>query len=108
MNIKFLKNITRLTREDINMKKFLSTLHRWMGFPLGLLFVVTFATGSISTIEELLKRISISNENSHFEYQQTTLPENAEALAIITKDKQGIRSIILPSLETPYYRVEAS
>lgn len=90
------------------MKKFLSTLHRWLGFPLGLLFVITFATGSISTIEELLKRINISSENSHFEYHPTTLTENAEALAIITKDKQDIRSIVLPSLGTPYYRVEAS
>lgn len=90
------------------MKKFLSTLHRWLGFPLGLLFVVTFATGSISTIEELLKRINISSENSHFEYHPTTLTENAEALAIITKDKQDIRSIVLPSLGAPYYRVEAS
>lgn len=87
------------------MNKFLSTLHRWLGFPLGLLFVVTFATGSISAIDELLKRVSITTENSQYVYQATSLTENAQALAVITEDKQEIRSIVLPTPESPYYRV---
>lgn len=89
------------------MKKFLSTLHRWLGFPLGILFVITFVTGAISSVEELLKRVDISTENSDYQYRPTTLSENANVLAVITEGKQGIRSIVMPSLETPYYRVEA-
>jgi uncharacterized iron-regulated membrane protein len=88
------------------MKKFLSTLHRWLGFPLGLLFVVTFATGSISAVEEMLKRVDISAENNDYQYRPTTLAENADVLAVITEGKKDIRSIVMPSLETPYYRVE--
>lgn len=87
------------------MKNFLSTLHRWLGFPLGLLFVVIFATGAIFAVEELLKRADQATVNSNYSYQSTTLAENAQALATITDGKKDIRSIVLPNPNTPYYRV---
>ena len=36
------------------MKRFLITLHRWLGYPLGIIFAVTILTGILSGIDDLL------------------------------------------------------
>jgi uncharacterized iron-regulated membrane protein len=87
------------------MKKILITLHRWLGFPLGILFILTFATGCLTAIDELLIRIEQSNENSQFIWKRSTLEQNAQAIEYFTLQHTGIRQIQIPSKEKPYYRV---
>lgn len=82
------------------MKGFLSKLHRWLGFPLGLLFLVTFTTGFLTAIDELASR----KQYSGYHYRKTGLDEDALALASITRNHQGIRQIIMPTESTPYYQ----
>ena len=94
------------------MRKFFTTLHRWLGFPLGLLFVITFGTGCLTTVAELLGRVEHARTNTEYVYRSTTIEEDARAVSIIIKDKKGedkkgIRQVTLPSKDTPYYQVVA-
>jgi uncharacterized iron-regulated membrane protein len=87
------------------MKKILITLHRWLGFPLGILFILTFATGSLTAIDELLIRMQKSNENSQFIWKTTTIEQNAQAIEYIVSQHKTIRQIHIPNKDEPYYRV---
>lgn len=86
------------------MKKYLVYLHRWLGFPLGLLFIVVFGTGLIAAFEEMLSRMDFADED--YQYRETTIAQDADALAVITEGRDGIRQIIMPTKKTPYYQVE--
>ena len=83
------------------MNKFLVVLHRWLGFPVGILFVVVFGTGAITAVDELIGRMG----HGHYEYRKTTITEDAAALSLITEGKEGIRQVIMPTESTPYYQV---
>ena len=87
------------------MKKILITLHRWLGVPLGILFILTFATGCLTAIDELLIRIQQSNENSQFIWKTTTVEQNAQAIEYIVSQHKTIRQIHIPNKDEPYYRV---
>lgn len=87
------------------MKKTLTTLHRWLGFPLGIVFIITFATGCLTAVDELLTRVQENQESSHFIWKKTTLAEDAQAIEYFTSLHKGIRQIEMPSPENPYYRV---
>ena len=89
------------------MNKTLSTLHRWLGFPLGLLFVITFGTGCLTAVAELLARFEYRQSHASLSYRSSTIEENAAALAIIVDGKKGIRQVLMPSPESPYYQVVA-
>jgi uncharacterized iron-regulated membrane protein len=82
------------------MNAFLRKLHRWLGFPLGLLFLVTFATGFLNAIDELASR----KQYAGLDYRKTGPDEDARALALITRNHQGIRQIVMPTENTPYYQ----
>lgn len=82
------------------MNTFLRKLHRWLGFPLGVLFLITFATGFLTAIDELVSR----NQYSGYTYRETGLEEDARALALITRNHEGIRQIVMPTESTPYYQ----
>jgi uncharacterized iron-regulated membrane protein len=85
------------------MQKTLQKIHRWVGLPLGLLFIVTFGTGFITAIEELISR---TQQYSEFQYTTSTTNEISSALEIITKKgTKNIQRITLPSKETPYFQV---
>lgn len=86
------------------MKKFLVTLHAWLGFPLGLLFIVTFGTGGLTAIDDLIERFEQKKKSSAYVFRPTTLTEDANALTIITKNNKNLRKIILPTPDTPYYQ----
>lgn len=49
------------------IKEFLTTCHRWLGFPVGILFIITFGTGLITAIDELSVRVeqALVNNNNH-------------------------------------------
>lgn len=87
------------------MKRSLITLHRWLGFPLGLVFMITFGSGCLTALGELLDRKGDSQRRAAFTYRMTTIPEQAAALGVVTRDKPGIRKIIMPTARTPYYEV---
>ena len=86
------------------MKKYLVYLHRWLGFPLGLLFVVVFGTGLISAFEEMLSRVDFAGPE--YQYRETTIAQDADALAAITGGRDGIRQVVMPTEKTPYYQVD--
>ncbi len=87
------------------MKKILTTLHRWLGFPVGLLFVITFGTGCLTALDELLERREQHLFNTNYTYRATTVEEDAKAISTIIQGKQSIRQLQLPSPATPYYQV---
>lgn len=86
------------------MELFLRQLHRWLGFPIGLLFLLTFATGFLTATEELLFRTQ--SPTSQFTYRETTIEEDAHALTTMTKQHKEIRQIIMPTQATPYYQAQ--
>ncbi len=87
------------------MKKILTTLHRWLGFPVGILFVVMFGSGCLTAIDELLERYEQAQYNSNYSFKQISSAEKAAVISTITEGKKGVRSIVLPTEETPYFRV---
>jgi len=89
------------------MKTFLTSLHRLVGFPLGLLFVVTFGTGSLTAIDELIHRVEQVQFNTEYQYRDTTIEEDARSLEYIIEGKKGLRQLVLPTEDTPYYQVVA-
>lgn len=82
------------------MNVFLKKLHRWLGVPLGLLFSVTFATGFLSAVDELASR----DRYSGYTYRDSSLDEDARALAMMTAKHEGIRQVVMPTERTPYYQ----
>ncbi|MEJ2744055.1 MAG: hypothetical protein P8176_16685, partial [Gammaproteobacteria bacterium] len=106
-------------------KKYLKSLHRYLGFPLGILFVVTFGSGCLTALDELLTRaaqangkISYSWPSSLFEFtfnaeekngfnETASLEKTAQALSVITAGKPAVRQVLLPTFQAPYYRVKA-
>lgn len=70
------------------MKKFFSTVHRWLGFPLGLLFVITFGTGCLTAVDELLERVEHTRTKSHYIYRATSIEEDARALTFILEGRE--------------------
>ncbi|MDN3637474.1 PepSY-associated TM helix domain-containing protein [Simiduia curdlanivorans] len=86
------------------MKSFLITLHRWLGLPLGLLFVVTFGTGFITAIDELVKRQTQAQFDRAYNYRATSIQEDAAALEALAQAHQGISRMQLPTPEAPYYQ----
>lgn len=85
------------------MHNTLQKIHRWIGLPLGLLFVITFGTGFLNALDELLGR---ATDYSQFEYRASTISDTAEALTRITsKGTKGIRRIVMPSRDKPYFEV---
>ena len=89
------------------MRKFLITLHRWLGFPLGLLFVITFGTGCLTAVEELLERMTHSRDIAHYSWRATTIEDQARVIEQVIQGKKGIRQLQMPTIDTPYYRVTA-
>lgn len=87
------------------MNKFLSTLHRWLGLPLGLLFLVSFGSGCLTAVDELLQRYQTQQQNVDFQFRATTLEEQAQVLQQITQQSDNIRFIGMPTVDHPYYEV---
>lgn len=87
------------------IKRFLTTTHRWLGFPVGILFIITFGTGFITAIDELYGRISPTEKTTDKAFQQITIDESSVVLSGITQGKKGLSSIMMPTKDTPYYQL---
>lgn len=79
----------------------LRQLHRWLGLPMGVLFLITFGTGLLTAVDELLTR----GQFSDFRYQHHSLEQQAAVLQTLTAQHNDIRMLTLPSPEQPYYQV---
>ncbi len=89
------------------MKKNLMLLHRWLGFPLGIVFMITFGSGCLTAVDELWQRVEHHNYNAGYVWRATTPEENAIAVENMLKGKTAIRQILMPTPNNPYYRVVA-
>ncbi len=87
------------------IKKFLTTSHRWLGFPVGILFIITFATGLITAIDELSVRVDQALLNNNNPFQHISISDNGAVLSKITTAKKRISRIIMPTEATPYYQL---
>ncbi len=86
------------------IKQQFTLLHRWLGVPLGLIFLLTFATGGITALDELIKHgtRAISAE------QVASLPSKQQLVtaipALLAKHPDS-RVLYTPSKEVPFYRL---
>ena len=88
------------------MKSFLSTLHRWLGFIVGLIFLISFGTGFLTSIDELLSRQNnLPGNLKAIPYQQSSIAELAHAIEQLSPREQEIRQIKLPSEGSPFYEI---
>ena len=82
------------------MRGFLRQLHRWVGLPLGILFLVTLVSGVITGGEEFVRAI----DNKGQDYRPTTLEEDVRAIEKITSEVRRINAIVMPTPQTPFYQ----
>ena len=88
---------------EANMRRFLRQFHRWIGLPVSILFLITLTSGLIVGGEEL---VSAYNKMEQA-YGPTTVAENALAIEKITAEVRGLRSIVMPTPDTPFYQARA-
>lgn len=87
------------------MKFLLVNIHRWVGLPLGLLFVVTFFSGSLTALSELLKSNAVIESSMSAPFHAPSIAEQATALEFISTQHGDIKQITLPTESEPFYRV---
>ena len=81
----------------------LTQAHRWVGVPLGVLFLVTFVTGLLVGGVDLLRAIDRKGQT----YRSTSTAEDARALERMTQDVPGLFQAVMPTPRTPFYQARA-
>ena len=81
----------------------LKKIHRWLGFPLAVLFFITVVSGFLVGFDDALEVFNDYDQN----YIPVTLEEQAVALEKLTTQGINYRQIILPSPSTPFYQIRA-
>ena len=83
------------------MKRFLITLHRWVGFPLGILFTLTVLSGIVTGFDDLLDMLK------GYPASQVTLSDREMTLGIdiLAQRHSGARQIALPNETQPVFTV---
>ncbi|MFT7561604.1 MAG: hypothetical protein ACI93R_003533 [Flavobacteriales bacterium] len=98
------------------MNALLRKVHRWLGFPLGVLLLLTFATGMLTAIDELnARRQLLSNaflagehldlEASSYKGSGVSITEHARTLGMLSERHEDATEITLATKLTPYYQV---
>ena len=85
------------------LKPMVTLLHRWVGLPLGILFLATLVTGLIVGGADLLRALDGKDQT----YRETSIEEDARALERMTQDVPRIFQAVLPTPRTPYYQARA-
>jgi len=83
------------------MKRFLITLHRWLGYTLGIIFAVTILTGILSGIDDLLDMLVVPNAPAVVISDR----EMGLALDTLTARHSDARQVLLPSENEPVFTV---
>ena len=84
-------------------KLVVTQLHRWLGVPLGILFLVTLITGIAVGAADLLDELDRKGQT----YRPTSIAEDARALGRMTRDMPALFQAVLPTPRTPYYQARA-
>ena len=85
------------------LKRIVTLLHRWIGLPLGVLFLVTLVTGLVVGGADLLRALDGKGQT----YRETSIEEDARALDRMVQDVPRIFQAVLPTPYTPYYQARA-
>ena len=85
------------------LKRIVTLLHRWVGLPLGVLFLLTLVTGLIVGGADLLRALDGKGQT----YRETSVEEDARALERMMRDVPRIFQAVLPTPRTPYYQARA-
>lgn len=85
------------------LKPMVTLLHRWVGLPLGILFLAILVTGLIVGGADLLRALDGKDQT----YRETSIEEDARALERMTQDVPRIFQAVLPTPRTPYYQARA-
>ncbi|MCG7636449.1 MULTISPECIES: PepSY-associated TM helix domain-containing protein [unclassified Alteromonas] len=83
------------------MKKALTLLHRWVGFPIGVLFIVTLGSGLITGVVDY---ISVDRDFGQ-KYHRLSNSELSAHLRALHERHSGYRSIKVPQPSSPVFEV---
>ncbi len=85
------------------LKLILTQAHRWVGVPLGILFLVTLVTGLLVGGIDLVRATDRKGQT----YRRTSTAEDARALERMTQDVPGVFQAVMPTQRTPFYQARA-
>ncbi len=85
------------------LKRFVTLLHRWVGLPLGVLFLLALVSGLIVGGADLLRAVDGKGQT----YRETSIEEDARALELMTREMPRMFQALLPTTWTPYYQARA-
>ena len=85
------------------LKVIVTQVHRWVGVPLGVLFLVTLVTGLVVGGADLLRALDGKGQT----HRETSIEEDARALEQMTQDVPQIFQAVMPTPRTPFYQARA-
>ena len=85
------------------LKLIVTQAHRWVGVPLGILFLVTLVTGLLVGSIDLFRAMDKKGQT----YRRTSIAEDARALERMTQDVPGVFQAVMPTPRTPFYQARA-
>ena len=85
------------------LKRFVTLLHRWVGLPRGVLFLVALVSGLIVGGADLWRAVDGKGQT----YRETSIAEHARALELMTREMPHMFQALLPTPSTPYYQARA-
>lgn len=85
------------------LKRIVTLLHRWVGLPLGALFLVALVSGLTVGGADLLRAVDGKGQT----YRETSIAEDTRALELMTQEMPQMFQALLPTPWTPYYQARA-
>ena len=82
------------------LKRFVTLLHRWVGLPLGVLFLVALVSGLIVGGADLWRAVDGKGQT----YRETSIAEHARALELMTREMPHMFQALLPTPRPPITR----
>lgn len=84
----------------MNFNTVLIKFHRWVGFPVGVLFIVTLLTGILTGLEDYLTLIDDYDQK----YVQLSNTEIAHSVSVLTSRPPSMRQLVIPKESVPYFK----
>ena len=85
------------------LKRIVTLLHRWVGLPLGALFLIALVSGLVVGGFDLLRAVDGKGQT----FRETSVEEDARALVLMTREMPRMFQALLPTPWTPYYQARA-
>lgn len=92
----------------MKVRKYLSFMHRWVGLPVSILFLITFLSGFILAFDEVVERfqtVDASLSDAEKIFNSLTAQDKGQKLNALLRGYQGAQSVSLPSEFKPYWSV---